>query len=388
MKIELQRKLDEVLGPILCFLFWPFAPKNEKKKNNKHNFKKVLVIKFFGLGSILLITPLLKQIKKKFPQAKIYFLTFKNNFQICKLIPEVNEVFTLEAKTLLTFPLEFLSLLKKLRNEKFDLLIDLEFFANFSTLVSFFTNPKCSVGFESFKFWRQRFYTNSVVFDHGKHAIDNFSRTLEVVSQEKNLNKDLNLKIAGNDLEKAKNILKQNGLSSQNQFLVVYPTAGALCENRRWPKDHFLKLLKLILSYKKNLKIVFVGSKSESSSAQELIAGLGKVYQPRLINLSGKTSIPEVCALMKLAKLFIGSDSGPLHMAEAVGTPTVSFFGPETPALYGPIGENHAVFYADLPCSPCLNVYNSKRYVCQDNRCLKAIKPETVFKVVKKKYLA
>jgi ADP-heptose:LPS heptosyltransferase len=75
----------------------------------------------------------------------------------------------------------------------------------------------------------------------------------------------------------------------------------------------------------------------------------------------------------------VTNDSGPLHISEAVGTPTVCFFGPETPNLFGPTLTNSLIFYQNMYCSPCLNTYNIKKSTCIDNQCLKRITPQHVF---------
>jgi ADP-heptose:LPS heptosyltransferase len=84
-------------------------------------------------------------------------------------------------------------------------------------------------------------------------------------------------------------------------------------------------------------------------------------------------------ALLSICDACISNDSGPLHIAAALGIRTVSFFGPESPLLYGPRGEGHTVFYAGIYCSPCLNVYNAKKAMCNGNNiCMQEITPEQV----------
>jgi ADP-heptose:LPS heptosyltransferase len=96
--------------------------------------------------------------------------------------------------------------------------------------------------------------------------------------------------------------------------------------------------------------------------------------------------LKELISLMKTSHLFLGNDSGPLHIAEACRLPNVSFFGPESPKVYGHSGDKNYTFYSDLPCSPCLNVYTNKDTRCSDNICLKMIKPDDVIKVLQEKY--
>ena len=93
---------------------------------------------------------------------------------------------------------------------------------------------------------------------------------------------------------------------------------------------------------------------------QEFCRQLPEIGQ--IVNLCGKLSIPQLVGLFSKSDFLITNDSGPLHIAVSVGLPTLSFFGPETPYLYGPQGDQHYVFYSDIFCSPCLNIYNSKHH--------------------------
>ena len=94
-----------------------------------------------------------------------------------------------------------------------------------------------------------------------------------------------------------------------------------------------------------------------------------EIKKDMVINLAGKTNLGHVLILFEIGDLFITSDSGPLHIAELTRIKTISFFGPETPTLYGPSRGNHFVFYRGLYCSPCLNVYNVKTAMYGNKRC-------------------
>jgi len=107
---------------------------------------------------------------------------------------------------------------------------------------------------------------------------------------------------------------------------------------------------------------------------------------PRIFNLAGRLDIGMLTVLLEKARLFITNDSGPLHIAVSIGTPTVSLFGPEIPERYGPIGKKHGILYSRVYCSPCLNAYNQKIAMCRgENICMRAISVEDVFAEVSKK---
>ena len=152
--------------------------------------------------------------------------------------------------------------------------------------------------------------------------------------------------------------------SSKNfaRLICVNVNAGAMSHLRRWPKENFTHIIKHLV---KNVDVcvALIGSRGDLSYTQEFHQQLPKTTQ--IINLCGKLSIRQLIGLYSRSKLLITNDSGPLHIAAAIGLPTISFFGPETPYLYGPMGSKHHIFYSDLFCSPCLNIYNSKFADCQ-----------------------
>jgi len=102
------------------------------------------------------------------------------------------------------------------------------------------------------------------------------------------------------------------------------------------------------------------------------------------LNFAGKLNIRQIAYLFENAKLMIGNDSGPLHLASAMETRTISFFGPETPVLYGPRGEGHIVFFKNINCSPCINVHQGKTVKCYRDKpkCMESITVQEVIDAV------
>jgi ADP-heptose:LPS heptosyltransferase len=142
---------------------------------------------------------------------------------------------------------------------------------------------------------------------------------------------------------------------------------------------------KMILSEFPRVVVLLIGAPSDLPLVAQMHGLFGAEDQARVLNVAGKFGLAELCALLRMSELLITNDSGPLHLAEALATPTVSFFGPETPMLYGPTGENQIVFYKGIYCSPCLNVHNQKQAPCKGNNvCLKLVSPEEVFASTKK----
>jgi len=174
-------------------------------------------------------------------------------------------------------------------------------------------------------------------------------------------------------------IKKYPFLNHCNSWIVINVNAGELCIHRRWPKQYFVTIIEA-LQKRTEAGIFLIGNENELGYTTELINMLGDTV--RIVNLCGQIKIDQLIDLLMKCKLFITNDSGLLHIATVMEVNTVSFFGPETPALYGPIAGKHYVFYGDTYCSPCINIYNSKLSLCKDNICLTAISPKMVLKVL------
>ena len=164
-----------------------------------------------------------------------------------------------------------------------------------------------------------------------------------------------------------------------NKIVCVNINAGKLCHLRRWPQENYAELI-FSLHNRFEIQTILIGGRDDISYVDEFYKYLSNTIE--IYNFCGKLSIKELIDLFSKSHLLITNDSGPLHIAHIIDLPTVSFFGPETPRLYGPIGPKHKVFYDDTFCSPCINIYNSKKSDCRDNICLKNINPQTVMHTI------
>jgi ADP-heptose:LPS heptosyltransferase len=180
-------------------------------------------------------------------------------------------------------------------------------------------------------------------------------------------------------------LLRDKGVGEDERLIVVNANASDLSTERRWPLEQFVTLVTAAAALPGH-RLILVGSPEETDYVGRLHASLPVAVQQKVLNVAGNLSVDEFIALIKRVDLCITNDSGPLHIAAAQGVSTVSFFGPETPTLYGPVGPNHEIFYADLYCSPCLNVYNAKRAMCNgDNRCMQSITADMVIERLREK---
>lgn len=177
-------------------------------------------------------------------------------------------------------------------------------------------------------------------------------------------------------------LLRKNGVRQGREIVCVNVNAGEMCLERRWPGNRFAELIREIL--RRGLAtVVLIGAPGEQAYVQSVVDLVGPA--PDLVNLAGELSVEQLLALLKRARFLLTNDAGPLHLASACGTPTIALFGPESPLLYGPVGNGHMVFYKRVHCSPCLTVANDKTPPCRGNNiCMSAISVEEVFAAVER----
>src|SRR5664280_3637849 len=204
-----------------------------------------------------------------------------------------------------------------------------------------------------------------------KHAVDrylDFVRYLGIPCD----NPEFYLPVSQADRETADTLLCNSGFSRDKKFIAISPMSFA-GETRLWYEDRFAILADRIIKELKT-EVVFTGNRSGG-----MIDRISSMMTNKSLNLEGKTSLIELAHLYKQAKLLITPDSGPMHIAAAVGTPVIALFGPSAYWRTGHYGAGHTIIRTELPCSPCF----LKK--CSTKKCMEDISPQQVFAVVERK---
>lgn len=383
MNIRAMKAIDHYIGipaclalDFLCRLRYPL-----RRKNVQPRFRRVLVMKYFGIGSILLATPMLRAMKAQQPDMSIGFLTFAGNREMVERLGLVDVIHTLRTDTLIHFAGDLLKVFGQIRRARYDVTIDMEFFSKFSTIVTYLSGSPVRIGYFLRQIWRGDLLTEQVYYNNSKHITEVFSALAAPLGISV---KDFALQppaVAEEEKTNAAAMLLQEGYNPKSVLIGFNVNASDLSLERRWPKSEFLALACGLLK-ELNVQLVFIGSLDESDYVNELVSELPS--DGRVINLAGKTSLVELIEILRCCRIFVTNDSGPLHLAASLGTATVSFFGPETPMLYGPLGSNSLVFYEGIYCSPCLNIFNVKTAPCSyQNVCMQKIEAVKVLNAMR-----
>lgn len=367
--IRAAKWMDEYIGGAIINVL-KFFVKLKTATDLKVN--KILFIKFWGLGSIILSTPALDLIKKRFPGAQLHFLTLDQNRDLFLLIENVDKVFLLELSNPFKIMFNIFKTINSIKKENYDLIFDAEFFTHFSAIVGRLAGAKLLTGFSRDGSIKEKILDKSVKFNQDGHASHNFFRLVETCVKPSESYKPSHPSI------KLQSIVSNKKSEAERPYIVININASPIALERRWPAQYFLVLAKALLK-KYDVDLIFIGNGDEYEYTEKVINQLEDFGSVK--NLAGKTTLYATARIMKNARLVISNDSGPIHLAAALNKPIVGFYGPETPVRYGPLCDLKLVFYLGLKCSPCMSIENSKTVNCTNNRhCMLDQTPEIVIK--------
>ncbi|KMP11015.1 hypothetical protein UR09_04545 [Candidatus Nitromaritima sp. SCGC AAA799-A02] len=382
------QEIDRFVGSTVCFFLafvrsicvsFGLLPFPEFPRS----IKKILFIKMVGFGSIVLATPAINAMRKKYPHAKTYILTLEQNRSVVELMEEFDEVLTIDHSVGIVPALRnCFKTLFLVRRIQFDIIFDLEILSRMSSIFVFLCGSIFSVGFGSFYIYRDVFYNSIVAFDHSQHMKDIYLKMVSILGIKidhvvttnfGNIPKEIDRRV-----EERLAYLEYD----KHPIIFVNINAGELTLLRRMPLDKMRRILKGIADRKPEARMALIGSPGEKPFVDEFFKTLPPPVSEKTVNLAGGMNISELLSAFKLGDLYLGNDSGPLHLAAAMGLPTIAFFGPETPNLYGYNEPPHKMFYTNYFCSPCLNSFNFKSSSCKLNACLVEIEEEPIIDAV------
>ena len=360
------QRVDKRLGPLFCALLQPLRWARPLLRRREARVKRVLLVKFWGIGSLQLLTPSVVHLRRRYPDAELVLLTLAVNRSAAEAFATFERVISFDVGNSgwLGFAGRVARLVRELRRERFDVVFDFEFFTRFSALISLCTGARESYGFASTSVWRGGFHTQVVPFNRYWHVARNFRALAGGEDGAQVAARDLfPHRFDAADAARVDGLLAAHGIDPRSAFAVLNPNAGELNFERRWPQPSFGELARR-LAREDRLRVVLVGSAGERAYTQRVVEAARDLGLEDALNLAGDLSTAELSSLLSRCAVFVSNDSGPMHLAAALGTPTVGLFGPETPLMYGPLGSRVRALYRPPICSPCINVHDNKVASC------------------------
>lgn len=390
MNLRIVRLIDIYLGIALAYLL-SFAKNFPGRKTDSFRAEscgRILLVKFWGVGNVVMLLPSAKAIREAYPGAKIDFLTLASNKEVSESAAVFDNVYTLDIKGIAKFASSCLNKLSELKNKDYDLIIDFEQFARFSAIFCRFIGRKNIIGFDTTGQHRHFLYTKSVQYNNNIHITKSFYQLAqEVGAGAKDYIKPVPLVYSDKDMMEVKRLLRDSGIHEGDKLVILHVGTSGNFRLRRWPVEYFARLSdKLVESFP--VRIVFTGLSEESDLAKKAIGYLKN--RQKVCNLSGKLNLSQFIALIKLSDLMVSADTAPVHLASCMDVPVAGLYGPNTPLLYGPWLKKSICFYKKLSCSPCITNYNAKINNCRhpqgQGACMKNISVEEVFLGIKENF--
>jgi len=368
--VELIKFLDKYAGFLSCLFLSAFSIFTGKKSSASRN---ILAIQLWGLGETILTLPAIEALRLKYKKSSIDVLVTDRNKEVYFKNGGIDNVGVLGLN-----PVSII--LFMLGNfKKYDVVVDMEEYLNVSSIIAFFAGKR-RIGFSHGV--RSKLYTDKVYYNDKQHAVYAFLDLLKPLEIKRKISRLSKLNYSANDKKNTDSLLKKFNIGRKD-FLVGFGVGAAeSAKSRMWPKERFAKVADyLIKKYK--AKIILIGNDEEKKFIDELQNSMeNKNYS---FNVAGLIGAREMFYLIEKCRLFIGNDSGPMHVAAAQGVKTIGLFGCNLPIRFKPFGKNGYYLYKKASQDACINVHKGEVGECKhgiENACVKKIQVEDVVELV------
>jgi lipopolysaccharide heptosyltransferase II len=336
----------------------------DQPKIEEASIKRILLVRPRRMGDIILTTPALRALRSAFPEAYLCYLVEKPYARLIEGNGLVDEVLAIKPDPGLV---GLLTIIKKLRRKKFDVALDFHGGPR-SALLVLASGSRWKIGYKTkYKAWVYDYLVPRSYASGPVHSVINHLNLVRILKPE--TGQEFSLKVPPSrpeEREKIEAFWKQAGLFSR-KVLALHISAGN--RFRDWGKENLVSFLEGLDSWSEVWPLL-IGSKEDKAREKEILESLGRPV-PSLV---GQTSLGELIAVLEKADLFVGPDSGPMHLAAALNKPIVALFGPTLPAHFAPWKAKAIILERPMACRPC-----RQRFCPEKNfACLKTIKPEEV----------
>ena len=335
--------------------------------------QRILLIKPSSLGDIVHALPVVAALKDRWPAAHIMWLVKRQWADLVERAEGVDRVWPVDATVR-----SWLGQVRALRAERFDLAIDLQGLFRSGALARLSGAPR-RIGFINGREGSPWFYTQLVpVPTVEMHAVDRNLLVAAALGARPQGTPQFRFKMLDADMAVVRDIFQRKGVSVDSPWVAM--NVSARWPTKRWPLSSFAVVLEQL--HKEGLgPVVVIGSSDEQHDANQLKA----LTKSPFIDLTGAVPVGCLPALLSKAAVVITNDSGPMHIAAALGIPVVAMFGPTSVVRTGPYGAGHHVLTGQVPCSPCFS------RVCRHSpemECLHLIKPNDVVEAARRRLTA
>jgi len=337
----------------------------------------ILIVKLSAIGDVIHTLPSLAELRRLYPGAHITWVIEEASSDLIMDHPYLDRVIIFRRKRWIDDlkhgrigqPLyEIRSFIKDVRKQSYDLVIDFHGLFK-SAVVVLLSSGKRKLGYDSMQELSGLFLNEKISEDMGKHAIDRYLDFLRHLGADVGEPEFL-IPISEENKKRVNLLLQTNHIREKDRFVAVNPVA--LWDTKLWGNEKFARLCDRI---KKELHTCIVLTGTDLAVLSEIQSFM----KSHAVNLGRETNLRDLACLYRRSSLLITTDSGPMHVAAAVGTPVIALFGPTDPLRTGPYGKGHTVVRKNLSCSPCF------LKTCEAKTCMADISVDEVFEKIAEK---
>ena len=325
----------------------------------------LLVIKISSIGDVVLVTASLKAIRNKFPKANIYCLVGKESRKVLQSCPYINELVIYDHKDKGWWGVVRMG--ANLRKYRFDKVVDFQN-SRKSHALAFLCMPRESYGYN--RRWGFLLSNPLKSWRDDVPAVPHKFQLLQMLGIEMPKEMSLELWPSKRDDQYIQQLLEAEWLGSAQNIIGINIAASENWSTKNWPIEYIARLCDLLAA--QNIRVVVTGMQKDQPKVLQLLS----MTKAKPANLVGKTDILQLAALMKRCKVYLTPDSAPLHVAAAVNTPIITFFGPTDATRHVPPAKTMVILDKKLACAPCY----SPRCRILTHACMKDISPEEVLR--------
>lgn len=329
--------------------------------------ESLLVVKFWGLGNWALLRPVVRDLAARWPGARTTLVTLAPNRALVEDLAD--DVILLRADGYGRLAADLFRAVRRIRRAQVALSVDFEQFSSAGTLLARAGGVRQRIGFASAFPARDALLTARVPFRRDAHASRSFRDLVEAAGVPPAPYAPGALAAGARGREEVERLLgpAPDGLAARD-LVVIHPGSGDNFPGRRWSEAGFAALARLAVE-RRGLRAVVTGSASERDLCARVAAAAG----PRVESAAGRLSVEGLVALLDRSAALASNDTGPVHLASALGRPVLALFGPNTPVLYGPLSAGSRALHKALPCSPCLTADNYRSSPCRLHVCMASL---------------
>ena len=329
---------------------------------------------------MLAFVPALRALRRDLPdQAHISIMVSRGRGgeAILERCPYISELMVYDYKSSV---IEQIRLIRKLRKERFDVAIASYPTGRKSAWFIWAIGASHRIGFpvDGGDFLFDEYIAKDIGLKHFTECNLELLKPLGIETDDSSLK----IWLKNDDERFALSFLKSEGIKKEDLLITIHPGSGGphelLGRSKIWPEAKFASLCDRLIE-NCDAKVCIVGGSRELEAVEKIAAQM----ENEPVIAVNKSSITQTAAIIKRADLHIGNDSGPMHIAVAVGTPVIALFGPTDPKVVGPRGEDDIIIKKEISCSPCWNHFGARKLDCDRPICIEAIEVEDVIEGVK-----